>query len=64
MSYNYIISGYMKGSEVVKDGTYSYSKTKGYHEPKVEQQFRYYTLMKADAKKDRAVQKLWTDDTK
>lgn len=54
----------MKGSEVVKDGTYSYSKTKGYHEPKVEQQFRYYTLMKADAKNDRAVQKLWTDDSK
>jgi hypothetical protein len=62
MSYNYILSGYIQGSEVVKDGTYSYSKDKGYHEPKVEQQFQYYTLLKTDAKNDRAVQKLWAND--
>jgi len=37
VSYNYILSGSMTGSEIVKDGTYSYSKDKGYHEPRVEQ---------------------------
>ena len=36
ISYNYILSGQMTGTEIVKDGTYSYSKAKGHVEHKVE----------------------------
>eukprot|EP00353_Schmidingerella_taraikaensis_P011552 CAMPEP_0185569690 /NCGR_PEP_ID=MMETSP0434-20130131/2234_1 /TAXON_ID=626734 ORGANISM="Favella taraikaensis, Strain Fe Narragansett Bay" /NCGR_SAMPLE_ID=MMETSP0434 /ASSEMBLY_ACC=CAM_ASM_000379 /LENGTH=63 /DNA_ID=CAMNT_0028184555 /DNA_START=163 /DNA_END=354 /DNA_ORIENTATION=+ len=63
MSYNYILSGSMEGSEIVKDGTYSYSKDKGYIEPKVEKAFSYYTKIKVDSKNERAVQKLWTNSS-
>ena len=64
MSYNYQLSGEIKGSEIVKDGTYSYSKEKGYVEPKVLQEFAYYTQIKVDSKNERAVQKLWADSSK
>ena len=45
----------MKGTEIVKDGTYSYSKEKGYVEPKKEQAFSYYTKIKVDSKNERAI---------
>jgi len=61
MSYNFILSGDIKGSEIVKDGTYSYSKDKGYEEPKVERDFSYHTKIKVDSKNERAVQTLWKD---
>ena len=64
VSYNYQLSGYISGSEIVKDGTYSYTRDKGYNEPKVEQQFSYYTQVKVDSKNKRAVQRLWVDDTR
>ena len=55
ISYNYELSGWMKGTEIVKDGTYSYSKEKGYVEPKKEQAFSYYTKIKVDSKNERAI---------
>jgi len=64
MSYNYVLAGDIKGSEIVKDGTYSYSKEKGYVEPKVERDFSYHTRIKVDSKNERAVQKLWKDAEK
>ena len=36
MAYNYQISGHITGTEIVRDGSYSYSKAKGYDEAKVE----------------------------
>lgn len=62
ISYNYILSGSMKGTEIVKDGTYTYSKDKGYDEPKVEKTFSYHTQIKVDSKNDRAIQHLWQDE--
>ena len=64
MSYNYLLSGTIEGSEIVKDGTYSYSKDKGYVEPKVEKAFSYYTQIKVDSKNGRAVQHLWKDSAR
>lgn len=64
MSYNYVVSGHITGSEIVKDGTYTYSKAKGYNEPKVEREFSYYAQVKVDSKNKRAVQRLWTDETR
>ena len=61
MSYNYQLMGYLRGTEIVKDGTYTYSKGKGYNEPKVEQNFEYYTVVKVDTNKKRAMQTLWVD---
>lgn len=55
MSYNYILSGDIEGTEIVKDGTYSYSKEKGYVEPKVAREFAYHTQIKVDSKNERAV---------
>ena len=64
ISYNYQLSGFIQGSEIVKDGTYTYSRGKGYNEPKVEQQFSYYTHIKVDSKNQRAIQRLWADETR
>ena len=61
MSYNYQLMGYLRGTEIVKDGTYSYSRSKGYNEAKIEQKFEYYTLVKVDSNKQRALQTLWVD---
>jgi len=55
MSYNYQLSGQITGTEIVKDGTYNYSKAKGYDEPKVEREFSYYTQAKVDSTNQRAV---------
>ena len=64
MSYNYQLSGYVTGKEIVKDGTYSYSRNKAYDEPRVEQEFSYYTTVKVDSKNLRAVQRLYRDETR
>ena len=64
MSYNYLVSGTISGTEIVKDGTYSYSRGKGYDEPEIDQTFEYYTQLKVDSENGRAVQKLWTDATR
>lgn len=47
----------------MKDGTYSYSKDKGYVEAKVEKPFTYFTQIKVDSTNERAVQKIWNDAT-
>ena len=63
MAYNYQVSGEIRGKQVVKDGTYSYSKDKGMVEPLTEKDFSYYTVVKVDSKNQRAVQLLYSDSS-
>lgn len=54
----------IRGTQIVKDGTYTYSKNKGYNEPKVAQEFSYYTEAKTDSTHGMAAQSLWSDTDK
>ena len=64
MAYNYQFSGDIKGTRIVKDGTYTYSKNKGYNEPKVAEEFSYYIDAMVDSTNGRAVEKLYSDSSK
>ena len=63
MTYNYQVSGLLQGTQIVSDGTFSYSKAKGYREGQIEKQFSYFQEIKVDSRGNRASQKLWTDET-
>ena len=63
MTYNYQVSGLLRGTQIVKDGTHSYSKDKGYKEGQMEKQFSYFQEIKVDSRGNRASQKLWVDET-
>ena len=63
MTYNYQVSGLLQGTQIVSDGTHSYSKAKGYQEGQMEKAFSYFQEIKVDTRGNRASQKLWTDET-
>ena len=64
MTYNYQVSGLLRGTRIIKDGSYTSSKAKGYNEGEKEEEFSYFQEVKVDSRGNRASQKLWVDESK
>ena len=65
MTYGYELSGYISGVMVKDDTSYSYTKQSGFKEPKlILSPFNYYTEIKVDSRGNRALQSIYSDDTK